>query len=78
MKQVFPIVIANQIGLPMNVCTECVKTVETFYMFSSQVLANQNKLLATLPNKKTMNKKVPTHWQLLKILYSMSSTKFPI
>nr|XP_040220589.2 uncharacterized protein LOC120948392 isoform X3 [Anopheles coluzzii] len=50
MKQVFPIVIANQIGLPMNVCTECVKTVETFYMFSSQVLANQNKLLATLPN----------------------------
>ncbi|XP_061506569.1 uncharacterized protein LOC133392099 isoform X1 [Anopheles gambiae] len=50
MKQVFPIVIANQIGLPMNVCTECVKTVETFYVFSSQVLANQNKLLATLPD----------------------------
>ncbi|XP_061506575.1 uncharacterized protein LOC133392100 [Anopheles gambiae] len=50
MKQVFPIVIVNQIGLPMNVCTECVKTVETFYVFSSQVLANQNKLLATLPD----------------------------
>uniref|UniRef100_A0A182JXM7 ZAD domain-containing protein n=1 Tax=Anopheles christyi TaxID=43041 RepID=A0A182JXM7_9DIPT len=44
MKQVFPILIVNQICLPMNVCTSCVKIVEAFYTFSSQVLANQMKL----------------------------------
>ncbi|XP_041774693.1 uncharacterized protein LOC121594923 [Anopheles merus] len=50
MRQVFPVMIANRVGLPMNVCTECVKTVEAFYIYSRQVLENQNKLLATLPD----------------------------
>ena len=34
----------------MNVCTECIKTVEAFYIYSRQVLENQNRLLATLPD----------------------------
>uniref|UniRef100_A0A182WWH1 ZAD domain-containing protein n=1 Tax=Anopheles quadriannulatus TaxID=34691 RepID=A0A182WWH1_ANOQN len=56
MKQVFPIVIVNQIGLPMNVCTECVKTVEAFYMFSSQ----KRKMKSEVNNL--------THCQLPKIV----------
>ncbi|XP_061506571.1 uncharacterized protein LOC1270157 isoform X1 [Anopheles gambiae] len=50
MRQVFPVMIENRVGLPMNVCTECIKTVEAFYIYSRQVLENQNRLLATLPD----------------------------
>uniref|UniRef100_A0A182PIK2 ZAD domain-containing protein n=1 Tax=Anopheles epiroticus TaxID=199890 RepID=A0A182PIK2_9DIPT len=57
MRQVFPIVIVNQIGLPMNVCTECVKKIEAFYTFSSQVLTNQKKLQE--PSTKQVDKQAP-------------------
>ncbi|XP_053663599.1 uncharacterized protein LOC128712750 [Anopheles marshallii] len=48
LKHVFPFPINNQIGLPMNVCTECYKSVQIFYGYSHQVQINQQKLQESL------------------------------
>uniref|UniRef100_A0A182LXX5 ZAD domain-containing protein n=1 Tax=Anopheles culicifacies TaxID=139723 RepID=A0A182LXX5_9DIPT len=48
LKHVFPFPITNQIGLPMNVCADCYKSIHIFYAYSHQVQANQLKLQETL------------------------------
>uniref|UniRef100_A0A182PIK3 Uncharacterized protein n=1 Tax=Anopheles epiroticus TaxID=199890 RepID=A0A182PIK3_9DIPT len=48
MKRVFPFPVTNQIGLPMNVCTDCFQAVKTFVAFSDKVWEHQQKLQETL------------------------------
>ncbi|XP_052893391.1 uncharacterized protein LOC128301107 [Anopheles moucheti] len=48
LKHVFPFPINNQIGLPMNVCADCYKSVQVFYGYSHQVQINQQKLQKSL------------------------------
>ncbi|XP_049297270.1 uncharacterized protein LOC125771091 [Anopheles funestus] len=55
LRHVFPFPIKNQIGLPMNVCTDCYKSIHMFYVYSHQVRMNQQKLQETLVKVECMD-----------------------